>query len=89
MTIEPRLHARTEVMGVKQLGYSYYELTTSKKLTRSEKFLAEMEAVVPSTALIALMEQLYSKASKKGGRPAYLPDALVVPRSGIYAWKSP
>jgi hypothetical protein len=34
-------------MGCKQLGFSDYELTTAKKQTKSEKFLSEMEAVVP------------------------------------------
>ena len=33
-------------MGGKQLGFSDYELTTAKKQTKREKFLAEMEAVV-------------------------------------------
>ena len=31
----------------KQLGFSDYELTTAKKQTKREKFLAEMEVVVP------------------------------------------
>ena len=30
-------------MGGKQLGFSDYELTTAKKQTKREKFLAEME----------------------------------------------
>jgi IS5 family transposase len=34
-------------MGGRQLGFSDYELTTAKKQTKREKFLAEMEAVVP------------------------------------------
>ena len=54
-------------MGGKQLGFSDYELTTAKKQTKREKFLAEMEAVVPRPALIALIEPYYPKASKKGG----------------------
>jgi len=58
-------------MGGKQLGFSDYELTTAKKQTKREKFLAEMEAVVPWAALIALIEPHYPKASKKGGRPPY------------------
>ena len=56
-------------MGGKQLGFSDYELTTAKKQTKREKFLAEMEAVVPWQALIDLIEPHYHKASKKGGRP--------------------
>jgi IS5 family transposase len=58
-------------MGGKQLGFSDYELTTAKKQTKREKFLSEMESVVPWQALIALIEPYYPKASKKGGRPPY------------------
>ena len=58
-------------MGGKQLGFTDYELTTAKKQTKREKFLAEMETVVPWQALIALIEPHYPKASKKGGRPPY------------------
>ena len=58
-------------MGCKQLGFTDYELTTAKKRTKREKFLSEMEAVVPWQALIDLIEPHYPKASKKGGRPPY------------------
>ena len=58
-------------MGGKQLGFTDYELTTSKKRTKREKFLAEMEAVVPWQELIDLIEPHYPKTSKKGGRPPY------------------
>ena len=58
-------------MGGKQLGFSDYELTTTKKQTKREKFLSEMEVVVPWQALIDLIEPHYPKASKKGGRPPY------------------
>ena len=34
-------------MGSKQLGFGDYEQTTAKKRTRRERFLAEMEVVVP------------------------------------------
>jgi len=40
-----------------------------KKLTRRERFLMEMDAVVPWGRLLALIEPLYPKASPKGGRP--------------------
>lgn len=39
-------------MGGKQLGLSDYELTTAKKQTKREKLLAEVEAVLASTAVI-------------------------------------
>jgi len=42
-------------MGGKQLGFSDYELTTAKKQTKREKFLSEMEVVVPWQALIDLI----------------------------------
>jgi len=58
-------------MGGKQLGFGDYEQTTAKKRTKREKFLAEMEAVVPWKPLIDLIEPHYPKSSSKGGRPAY------------------
>ena len=59
------------MIGGKQLGFTDYELTTAKKRTKREKFLAEMEAVVPWQALIELIEPHYPKTTKKGGRPPY------------------
>lgn len=58
-------------MGGKQLGFSDYELTTSKKQTKREKFLSEMEVVVHWQPLIALIEPYHPKTSKKGGRHPY------------------
>ena len=58
-------------MGGRQLGFGEYEQTTAKKRTRRERFLAEMEAVVPWKALIDLIEPHYPKTSSKGGRPPY------------------
>jgi IS5 family transposase len=58
-------------MGGKQLGFGDYEQTTVKKRTRRERFLAEMEVVVPWKALIGLIEPHYPKTSSKGGRPPY------------------
>ena len=58
-------------MGGKQLGFGDYEQTTAKKRTRRERFLAEMEVVVPWKALIGLIEPHYPKTSSKDGRPPY------------------
>jgi len=58
-------------MGGKQLGFSDYEQSTAKKRTKRERFLSEMEVVVPWKALIDLIEPHYPKTSSKGGRPAY------------------
>ena len=67
----PVIAGQDWAMGGKQLGFSDYELTTAKKQTKREKFLSEMEAVVPWQALIDLIEPHYPKARKKGGRPPY------------------
>ena len=58
-------------MGGKQLGFADYEQSTAKKRTKKEKFLAEMDQVVPWQALIDLIEPHYPKTSSKGGRPPY------------------
>lgn len=66
------------MMGVKQLGhrsaegfaYGDYEQTTAKKRTIREKFLVDMDQVVPWQALIDLDEPHHFKSSKKGGRPS-------------------
>jgi len=58
-------------MGSKQLGFGDYEQATAKRRTRRERFLAEMEKVVPWKALIDLIEPHYPKISSKGGRPPY------------------
>jgi IS5 family transposase len=39
-------------MGGKQLGFGDYEQSTARKRTKRERFLAQMEAVVPWKALI-------------------------------------
>jgi len=58
-------------MGSKQLGFGDYEQTTAKKRTKRERFLGEMEKVVPWKALLELIEPHYPKTSSKGGRPPY------------------
>ena len=58
-------------MGGKQFGFGDDEQSTAKKRTRRERFLAEMEAVVPWSALIDLIEPTYPKTSSKGGCPPY------------------
>jgi len=58
-------------MGGKQLGFSDYEQSTAKKRTKRDKFLTEMEKVVPWQALLDLIEPCYPKTSKKGGRSPY------------------
>jgi IS5 family transposase len=73
-------------MGGKQLGYGDNEQTTAKKRTRGERFLAELEAVVPWKALIDQIEPHYPQDDLQGLSPslpvgnhtADLSDAAVV-----------
>jgi IS5 family transposase len=58
-------------MGAKQFGFGDYEQSTAKKRTRRERFLTEMEAVVPWKALVDLIEPHYPRTTSKGGRPPY------------------
>jgi IS5 family transposase len=74
-------------MGGKQLGFSDYELTNAKKQTKWEKFLSEMEAVLPWQALINLIEPHYPKACNKGGRPPY-PLATMLRVHLLHQWYS-
>lgn len=53
----------------KQPAFSGLRHAMKKKQTRREKFLVEMDAVVPWTRLLALIEPHYPKAGPKGGRP--------------------
>ena len=53
----------------KQPAFPGLRHAMKKKQTRREKFLAEMEAVVPWSRLLALIEPHYPKAGPKGGRP--------------------
>jgi hypothetical protein len=45
-------------------------LNATASRCRREKFLAEMEKVVPWAELMALIEPYYPKAANAGGRPA-------------------
>ena len=58
-------------MGGKQLGFGDYEQSTARKRTKKERFLAQMEVVVPWKALVDLIEPCYPKTGSKGGRPPY------------------
>lgn len=46
---------------MKQLSFASLEYAKKKRKTRREKFLGEMEQVVPWTRLIALIEPWYPK----------------------------
>jgi len=50
-----------------QPSFSQAELADKKKITRREKFLARMEALIPWTKLLAVIEPFYPKGER--GRP--------------------
>ena len=54
---------------MKQLTLVSNDFERFRKPTRREKFLAEMNTVVPWADLVALIEPYYPKASSAGGRP--------------------
>lgn len=54
---------------MKQMSFADAEYAGKRKQTRRERFLVEMDQVVPWKGLIALIEPHYPKG--KGGRPAY------------------
>src|SRR6056297_879141 len=53
----------------KQPAFPGLRHAMKKKQTRREKFLAEMEEVVPWRRLLALIEPHYPKRGARGGRP--------------------
>jgi len=58
-----------------QLTFSDLEYGAKRKQTRREKFLAEMEKVIPWERLFALIEPVYPKG--KNGRPPYRLDTML------------
>jgi IS5 family transposase len=58
-----------------QLSFSDVEFGAKRKQTRRDKFLAEMDKVVPWARLTALIEPFYPKG--KGGRPPYALETML------------
>ena len=52
-----------------QMSFAAAEYLAKKKTTKRERFLAEMDQVVPWDRLVAVIEPFYPKAGPKGGRP--------------------
>jgi IS5 family transposase len=75
------------LIGGKQHGFPDDELTTAMKQPKREKFLSEMEAVVPWQALIALIKPQYPQSRQKGGRSAY-PLVTMLPIHLLQDWSS-
>jgi len=60
-------------MGGKQFGFGDYEQSTAKKQTKREKFLAEMEQVVPRQPLLdspySRRRAIRSASRRRGASP--------------------
>ena len=52
---------------IRQMSFAQSEYAGKKKVTRREKFLGEMERVVPWTRLVALLQPHYPTGRR--GRP--------------------
>jgi len=61
---------------MKQTSFASLAFEQKKKPTRRELFLAEMEAVVPWSALLAVIEPHYPKAGRRGRQPMPLETML-------------
>ena len=59
-----------------QRSFASAEYALKKKLTRREKFLAEMERIVPWSRLVAVIEPLYPKSGRVGRQPIGVPKML-------------
>lgn len=59
-----------------QRSFASAEYALKKKQTRREKFLSEMERVVPWSRLIAVIEPLYPKSGRVGRQPIGVPKML-------------
>ena len=53
----------------KQVSFASYEFAQKKRVTRRERFLAEMEQVVPWPRLQAIVEPAYPSAGRVGRQP--------------------
>jgi IS5 family transposase len=60
----------------KQQSFASYEFAQKKRVTRREKFLAEMEQVVPWSRLETLVEPKYPTAGRVGRQPIGVPRML-------------
>jgi len=60
----------------KQMSFASLEFAHKKRVTRREKFLAEMEQVVPWTQLEGLIEPMYPSSGRVGRQPIGVPRML-------------
>src|SRR2546427_10336694 len=67
-----------------QRSFASAEYAMKKKRTRREKFLAEMERIVPWTRLIAVIEPLYPTSGRVGRQPIGV--ARMLPMYCLQQW---
>jgi hypothetical protein len=63
---------------MKQVTFALMAFENKKRQTRREKFLGEMEAVVPWSELLGVIEPHYPKTGHRGRQPMGLPTMLRV-----------
>ena len=68
--------ASHRITEMNQRSFASAEYAMKKKRTRREKFLADMERVVPWSRLIAVIEPLYPKSGRVGRQPIGVPRML-------------
>jgi len=61
---------------MKQTTFASQAFNAKKRQTRREKFLAEMEQVVPWTELVGVIAPYYPKAGRRGRPPMPLESML-------------
>ena len=61
---------------MKQISFASLEYAGKKRQTRREKFLGEMDVVVPWDRLVALIEPHYPRAGRVGRQPIGVPRML-------------
>jgi IS5 family transposase len=66
----------TQAERMKQTTFASMSFDAKKRRTRREKFLAEMEQVVPWSELVAAIEPYYPKAGRRGRPPMPLESML-------------
>jgi hypothetical protein len=67
-----RKPAPLDAIDMNQRSFASAEFALKKKRTRREKFLADMERVVPWARLIAIIEPLYPRSGRVGRPPSAL-----------------
>ena len=65
----PEGTANDSITNMSQRRFASAEFAMKKKRTRREKFLADMERVVPWTRLVAVIEPLYPTSGRVGRQP--------------------